>query len=63
MLHSGKDVPEIRETLQLRNSMIGYVFLLDREGRIRWKAHASPTEYEIESLLRCSQQLLEEERH
>ena len=63
MLYSGKDAPEIRKTLQLGNSMIGYVFLLDKEGRIRWKAHASPTEHEIEALLRCSQQLLEEERH
>ena len=61
MLYCGKDVSRIKETLELDNSMVGYVFLLDREGRIRWRAHASPTKYEIEALLRCSQQLLEED--
>ena len=61
MLYCGKDVPKMRETLQLGNSMVGYVFLLDKEGRIRWKAHASPTQYELQALLRCSRQLLEED--
>ena len=59
MLYNGRDVAELRKTLQLGNSIVGYVFLLDQEGRIRWRAHASPTQQEIHTLLRCSGQLLE----
>ena len=59
MLYKGRDVAQIRDTLQLGNSIIGYVFLLDREGRVRWRAHAAPTTQEIEALLSCSQQLLD----
>lgn len=55
---AGNEVAELRDTLQLENSVIGSVFLLDRGGRIRWKAHSSPTQLEIRSLLSCSEELL-----
>ena len=59
MLYAGRDAHEVRKTLQLRNSIIGYVFLLDRQGKIRWRAHASPTQKEIAALLNCARHLLE----
>lgn len=59
MLYTGRDVEEMREALQLTNSIVGYVFLLDREGRIRWQAHASPSKQEISALLSCTNYLIE----
>lgn len=59
MLYTGDDVGEIRKNLQIGNTFVGYVFLLDQNGRIRWRAHAPPTKQEITSLLDCSQQLLD----
>lgn len=59
MLYTEKNVSEIRKMLQLDNSLIGYVFLLDSEGWIRWRAHASPTKHEITALLNCTRQLLD----
>lgn len=59
MLYTGRDVVKIRETLQLTNSIVGYVFLLDREGRVRWRAHASPSKQEISALFSCTNHLLE----
>ena len=49
----------MRETLQLANSIVGYVFLLDQGGRIRWRAHSLPTQTEVAALLKCTSKLLD----
>ncbi|KAH7035308.1 ATP10 protein-domain-containing protein [Microdochium trichocladiopsis] len=51
---------EIRESLGLLNSKVGYVYLVDRECRIRWAGSADAEEHEREGLARSVQRLLEE---
>jgi hypothetical protein len=38
-------------------SQVGYVFLIDQEGRIRWKGVGYAQHHEMKSLLECSAQL------
>ena len=59
MLYTGGGVARMRETLQLANSIVGYVFLLDQGGRIRWRALGLPTQTEVAALLNCTSQLLD----
>lgn len=53
----------IRATLSVHNSLIGYAFLVDQKGLIRWSAHGKPTERELRSLTYCTSKLMEESRH
>lgn len=41
---------EIREKLAMVNSMMGYVFLVDKDLRIRWYANGEATPKELESM-------------
>ena len=47
----------IRRLLDVKNVLIGYAYLIDRHGFIRWKAHATPTHKEIENLLNLTRKL------
>ncbi len=38
-----------------------YVFLLDARGRLRWRASGSPSEQELQTLGRVTEQLLREQ--
>lgn len=38
-----------------------YVFLLDARGRLRWRASGSPSEQELQTLSRVTEQLLREQ--
>lgn len=58
MVYSGKVVPELRKTLEVHNSFLGYAYLLDKEGLVRWKAHALPTQKELQTMTACTKQLL-----
>ena len=58
MVYTGTGVSEIVNSLQIGNTIVGYVHLLDKEGVVRWRAHATPTEREIQSMLKCTRQLL-----
>ncbi|KAF6134344.1 hypothetical protein GIB67_005736 [Kingdonia uniflora] len=49
-----------RKELKILNLLTGYVFLLDRYGRIRWQGFGSASEEEVASLLSCTSSLLEE---
>ena len=40
------------------NAIVGHAFLIDSEGFVRWKACAKPTKDELESMIKCSKQLL-----
>ncbi|KAL5709690.1 hypothetical protein ACHQM5_020349 [Ranunculus cassubicifolius] len=49
-----------RKELKILNLLTGYIFLVDRFGRIRWQGSGSTTEEELASLLACTSLLLEE---
>ncbi|KAL2937514.1 Mitochondrial ATPase complex subunit ATP10, partial [Bienertia sinuspersici] len=49
-----------RKELKILNLLTGYVFLLDKFGRIRWQGYGEATADELSSLLSCTSHLLEE---
>ncbi|CAN6439345.1 unnamed protein product [Victoria cruziana] len=49
-----------RKELHILNLLTGYIFLLDRFGKIRWQGFGLATKEEASSLLSCTYQLLEE---
>ncbi|KAL4458895.1 hypothetical protein ABPG75_013760 [Micractinium tetrahymenae] len=51
----------IRAGLHLTNLLTGYVFLVDAQGRLRWRASGSPSEQELQTLLRVTEELLREQ--
>ncbi|XP_028776724.1 uncharacterized protein LOC114733416 isoform X2 [Neltuma alba] len=50
-----------RKELKILNLLTGYIFLLDKFGRIRWQGFGMASENELASLLSCTSALLEEE--
>ncbi|KAF9597305.1 hypothetical protein IFM89_017089 [Coptis chinensis] len=50
----------VRKELKILNLLTGYIFLLDRFGRIRWQGTGLATEEELASLKSCASLLLEE---
>lgn len=51
---------DFRKELKILNLLTGYVFLLDKFGRIRWQGFGLATPEEVSSLLACTALLLEE---
>ncbi|KAJ9178017.1 hypothetical protein P3X46_009937 [Hevea brasiliensis] len=49
-----------RKELKILNLLTGYIFLLDKFGRIRWQGFGLATKEELSSLLSCTSLLLEE---
>lgn len=58
--YSFGDHYDLRKKLQILNLLTGYIFLLDRHGRIRWQGFGSATPEEVSSLVSCTSLLLEE---
>jgi ATPase complex subunit ATP10 len=56
------DAYEFRKVLGVPNLLSGYVFLLDRKGRVRWRASGMATEQELDSMAMCTSRLLQEEK-
>ena len=52
------ETARIKKELFTGNSITGHVYLVDKEGLIRWRAHAKPTDRELKIMLDCTQQLL-----
>ncbi|XP_022001082.1 uncharacterized protein LOC110898589 isoform X2 [Helianthus annuus] len=50
-----------RKELKILNLLTGYMFLLDKFGRIRWQGFGLAAPDELSSLLSCTSLLLEEE--
>ncbi|PWA91203.1 ATPase assembly factor ATP10, mitochondria [Artemisia annua] len=50
-----------RKELKILNLLTGYIFLVDKFGRIRWQGFGLATPDEVSSLLSCTSLLLEEE--
>ncbi|KAL5549941.1 hypothetical protein UlMin_000117 [Ulmus minor] len=49
-----------RKELKLLNLVTGYIFLLDKFGRMRWQGFRAATPEELSSLLSCTSLVLEE---
>ncbi|XP_020270213.1 uncharacterized protein LOC109845377 [Asparagus officinalis] len=60
IVYSFGDHYYLRKKLQILNLLTGYIFLLDRFGRIRWQGFGLATGEEVSSLLSCALLLLEE---
>ena len=48
---------EERNSIGMTNDRLGYVNLVDGQGRIRWQAMGDPTSKEIETMLRLADEL------
>lgn len=51
---------DFRRKLQIQNLLTGYIYLVDRLGRIRWQGFGSATQEELSSLTACTSSLLDE---
>jgi ATPase complex subunit ATP10 len=51
---------DIRDTIGLLNSKVGYTYLLDGECRIRWAGSGQAEGEEKENLVKCVRRLVEE---
>ncbi|KAL1917802.1 uncharacterized protein VTP21DRAFT_3636 [Calcarisporiella thermophila] len=49
IIHYG-NIERLRDALGMTNTLLGYVFLVDNECRIRWAAHGIATEQELQSM-------------
>ncbi|KAI3847810.1 hypothetical protein MKW92_038702 [Papaver armeniacum] len=59
-VYSFGDKYYFRKELKILNLLTGYIFLLDKFGRIRWQGFGLATEKELNSLLTCTSHLLKE---
>ncbi|PON31290.1 ATPase assembly factor ATP [Trema orientale] len=60
IVYSFGDHYYFRKELKILNLLTGYIFLLDKFGRIRWQGFGLATEEELASLLSCTSLLLED---
>ncbi|XBJ08349.1 hypothetical protein VPH35_013685 [Triticum aestivum] len=51
---------DFRKELQIVNLLTGYIYLIDRLGRIRWQGFGAATQEELSSLTACASILLDE---
>lgn len=51
---------DFRKKLCILNLLTGYIFLLDKLGRIRWQGFGSATKEELSSLMSCTSLLLDD---
>ncbi len=50
----------LSRALGVRNRLVGYGFLVDAAGRIRWRLGGAPTPGELASLVSCAHTLVAE---
>ncbi|GFP93539.1 hypothetical protein PHJA_001498300 [Phtheirospermum japonicum] len=60
IVYSFGDHYYFRKELKILNLLTGYIFLVDKLGRIRWQGFGLATEDELLSLLSCTSLLLDE---
>ncbi|XP_059627075.1 uncharacterized protein LOC132269856 isoform X2 [Cornus florida] len=60
IVYSFGDHYYFRKELKILNLLTGYIFLLDKFGRIRWQGFGLATQEELSSLLSCTSLLLED---
>uniref|UniRef100_A0A1D1Y2U5 Mitochondrial ATPase complex subunit ATP10 n=1 Tax=Anthurium amnicola TaxID=1678845 RepID=A0A1D1Y2U5_9ARAE len=59
-VYSFGDHYEFRKKLKILNLLSGYIFLLDKYGKIRWQGFGLATKEELSSLYACTSLLLDE---
>jgi len=52
-----EDGQDIRNTLLIKNPLVGHVYLVDPQGKVRWRAHSNALPEEIESMLKLTKEL------
>ncbi|KAA3458597.1 Mitochondria isoform 1 [Gossypium australe] len=60
IVYSFGDHYYFRKELKILNLLTGYIFLLDKFGRIRWQGFGLAKQEELSSLIYCTKVLLEE---
>ncbi|KAL1161268.1 hypothetical protein V6Z11_A07G122100 [Gossypium hirsutum] len=61
IVYSFGDHYYFRKELKILNLLTGYIFLLDKFGRIRWQGFGLAKQEELSSLIYCTKVLLEEQ--
>uniref|UniRef100_A0A0D9WDD2 Uncharacterized protein n=1 Tax=Leersia perrieri TaxID=77586 RepID=A0A0D9WDD2_9ORYZ len=59
IVYSFGDHYYFRKGLNIRNLLTGYIYLVDRLGRVRWQGFGSATQEELSSLTACTSILLD----
>ncbi|KAI9011145.1 ATPase assembly factor ATP10, partial [Gaertneriomyces semiglobifer] len=52
-----KSIADSRRAAGMTNNVLGWVNLVDQQGKIRWQAHGVPKEHELESMSKLLRQL------
>ncbi|KAG2260693.1 hypothetical protein Bca52824_079987 [Brassica carinata] len=60
-VYSFGDHYHFRKEIKVLNLLTGYIFLLDKSGRIRWQGFGTATPEEVSHLLSCTSHLLEDQ--
>eukprot|EP00051_Salpingoeca_urceolata_P016842 m.226315 g.226315 ORF g.226315 m.226315 type:complete len:311 (+) comp18795_c0_seq6:3298-4230(+) len=60
LVHCPSNAKQLREDLDVMNAMAAYVYLVDKNGLVRWKAHGPPSARELDSLNVLGDALLKE---
>ena len=53
----GGAVRDLRAALEIKNRLVGYVFLVDSDARVRWRGCGEATTEEIDRMIECAQGL------
>eukprot|EP01018_Ginkgo_biloba_P018061 Gb_05631 [translate_table: standard] len=61
VVYSFGDHYYLRKELNILNLLTGYIFLLDKKGRIRWQGFGLASNAEVSSMLSCTSSLLEDQ--
>lgn len=61
VFHFG-ETREARKALGITNLLTGYVYLLDSQGRVRWRGSGMPDRWEVEVMLHASDALLKDKK-
>lgn len=60
LYYAGSKLDQILAALGVHNPMVGFAYLTDAAGRIRWQAHSHPSDTELASMAASARALLEE---
>jgi hypothetical protein len=58
-MHYG-EIKDARRAVGMTNRLLGWVNLVDSNGKIRWQAHGFAKDHEIETLINGAHQLIRE---
>jgi ATPase complex subunit ATP10 len=59
LYHFG-DGEALQAALRMNNRLTGYVYLLDGQGRVRWRGSGKPEERELTAMDKCAEELVQE---